>query len=643
MQDRYSLRFESGERAGEVVPLTTSRTTVGRKTGNTLQIAEASVSGSHAELILDASGVTLRDLGSTNGTKVGDEKIAEQRLAHRDRVMFGSIALVFEDAQLSERVGGGPSDAMPDDDHDDVHSISAANLERSGKRSKVGLLLLLVVAAGGGGTAWYFLRGEGGGGRKAQPVVAVAGNMLAASYSFEGEESGWHDVETAAAAFLQRPSAALSGAQGMRAQLEGDEFARLESPEKRAAAGRSLTARGSIDATDSASGRLGIAFRFGGTDGHIPGEQTSWSAWAARDEGWNELEVTAAVPAGAEDVRVIVEARAAGGGMVDLDDVSLVETSGGAEPTVKHREFDGFLLGEPGQALVISKAGRALISDLHAESSSHALETLPLNLTYVGEEFRLDFPQGGSDRVLSLHVEPASLDGGLASLGEGGRKSHGPQFERDAVDALLMGKGFELTRLYFSSPVRVESRPEGDGARVTIQLGSQSRATLEVDFIEEAGAARGLADKARKAESEQRMGDAFANWRELRDVYPYDEALLAEAELGLQRIAQAGLDELVLVGENLERARFFRLHDGYLACRKQATTVGERYRGSIVETQANQMVAEIDELASGLETDLAADEVRRLRGILTALEASKSPNLADQVRGYLESRYGVRD
>jgi len=645
MQDRYSLRFESGERAGEVVPLTTARTTVGRKPANTLQIAETSVSGSHAELRVEGSGVTVVDLGSTNGTRVGEDKITERRLAHGDRVVFGSIALVFHDAQLSDAAPAAATaaSALPDDDHDDVHSISVANLERSGKGSKLGLLLLLVAVVGGGAAAWYFLRGEGGGGRQSKPVVEVAGNLLASSYSFEGEASGWEDAEGVEAAFLQRSAAALSGEQGMRAQLDGEEHARLISPLQRASVGRSLTARGSIEAAGAANGRLGIAFRFGGEVGHVPGEQIAWSAWAARDEGWNELEVTAAVPTGAVDARVIVDACAAGGGTVDLDDVSLVESTGGAEPTVKHREFQGHLIGEPGQALVITKAGRVLISDLRGEDPSDPLNTVPLELSYEGEEFRVNLPAGGSNRLLTLRVEPASLDGGLASLGEGGRKTHGTQFEREGVEALLMGKGFDLTRLYFASPVTIESRPEGDGARVTVQLGSQRGAALEVDFLVETAEARSLAEKGRKAEGENRMGDAYAAWRRLRDVFPYDETLLAEAETSMSRIAQGGLDALVEVGANVERARFFRLHDGYMACRAQAVEVGERYKGSVVETQALAVIAEIDELASGLETELAADEVRRLRGILSALEASESPRLADEVRSYLETRYGVQD
>lgn len=626
--------------------LTTARATVGRKPGNTLQIAEASVSGSHAELRVEGSGVTVVDLGSTNGTRVGEEKITEQRLAHGDRVVFGSIALVFQDAQFA----GAPTTAavsatggLPDDDHDDVHSISAANLERSGKGSKVGLLVGLLVVLGGGGAAWFFLQGEGGGARKQQPVVPVAGNLLASTYSFEGEESGWLDAEDAEAAFLQRPTAARSGAQGMRAQLEGEERAQLASPPLRASVGRSLTARAAFDATDAASGRLGIAFRFDGPEGQVPGEQIAWSAWAERDGGWTELEVSAAVPIGAAEAHVIVDARAAGGGTVDLDDVSLVESTGGGEPAVKHREFNGHLFGEPAQAFAISKANRYLLSDLHAVDPARPLQTVPLELVYGDEEFRLNLPAGGADRVLSLRVEAASLEGGLATLGTSGRKTHGAQFERDDAESLLMGKGFDLTRLHFGSPVRIESRPEGDGARVTIQLGAQHGAAIEVDFLAETTAARGLAEKARKAEAEDRMADAFAAWRELRDVYPYDEALLAEAENSMQRIAQGGLSALEEVRANVERARFFRLRDGYLACRARAVGVGERYSGSIVEEQALEMIAEIDELASGLESDLAADEVRRLRGILTALEASDSPLLADEVRGYLETRYGVRD
>jgi len=653
MQDRYSLRFESGERGGEVVPLTTSRLTVGRKPGNDLQIAEGSVSGHHAEIRVDDSGVLLVDRGSTNGTRVGDQKITEQRLAHGDRVVFGSVALTFCDATIgADATIGGDAAAprtvaagsLPDDDDDDVHSISAANLARSGKGSKLGMLVLLLVAVGGGGgAAWWFLKGEGGSGRSTRPVVPVDGNLLAGSYSFEGDEPDWQDDEGAEAAFLQRASAARTGERGMRAQLEAGELARLISPEQRASSGGSLRVQASFDAETGVAGRVGIAFRFSGEDGHTPGEQFAWSDWSTPDAGWAELAVSVGVPKGAANARVIVEARSQDGGTVDLDDVSLTRQTGGGEPTSKYRDFEGYLLGEPAQSLTIAKVDRVLVADLHTKNPSRPLSAARIELTKDGEEFRLVFPGSGSDRVLSLRAEPATLDGGLASLGAGGRKVHGVNFERDDVEALLLGKGFDLMRLYFDTPVHVKSHAEGDGARIEIAIGSMDHVAFEVDFHSETAAARGLAERARDAEGEDRMGDAYAAWRELRDVYPYDEALLADAEASMQRLAQGGLDDLVAVGENVERARFFRLRDAYRLCRDQAQEVGRRYSGTVVETEAQALIQEIDDLSSGLETELAADEVRRLRGILAALQASESPLLSAEVRHYLETEYEVRD
>jgi pSer/pThr/pTyr-binding forkhead associated (FHA) protein len=95
------LRFETGERRGETIPISGTGLTVGRKPGNTLQILDNSVSGKHAELLVDDEGVLLRDLGSTNGTRVGAERVIEKRLEANDVVLFGNIRLAFVDNEVS--------------------------------------------------------------------------------------------------------------------------------------------------------------------------------------------------------------------------------------------------------------------------------------------------------------------------------------------------------------------------------------------------------------------------------------------------------------------------------------------------------------------------------------------------------------
>ena len=62
---------------GRTFELNIERTTVGRVEDNTFQIADGSVSSHHAEIILRGSEILVRDLGSTNGTFINNEKIAE--------------------------------------------------------------------------------------------------------------------------------------------------------------------------------------------------------------------------------------------------------------------------------------------------------------------------------------------------------------------------------------------------------------------------------------------------------------------------------------------------------------------------------------------------------------------------------------
>ena len=76
--------------------LTTPRAGVGRADGNELQVLHGSVSSRHAELVLEGQEYRVRDLDSTNGTRVNDEKITEAQLQDRDRVQFGQIPFRYE-------------------------------------------------------------------------------------------------------------------------------------------------------------------------------------------------------------------------------------------------------------------------------------------------------------------------------------------------------------------------------------------------------------------------------------------------------------------------------------------------------------------------------------------------------------------
>jgi hypothetical protein len=84
---------------GRTFELNIERTTVGRVEDNTFQIADGSVSSHHAEIILRGSEILIRDLGSTNGTFINNEKITETVLKPGQTLRFGQVELKIDDGK----------------------------------------------------------------------------------------------------------------------------------------------------------------------------------------------------------------------------------------------------------------------------------------------------------------------------------------------------------------------------------------------------------------------------------------------------------------------------------------------------------------------------------------------------------------
>lgn len=77
--------------------LDTERVTIGRHGGCTITIRDTNVSREHAQLRRRPNGWTIRDLGSTNGTKLNGVRVdGEQMLANGDVIMLGAIKVTFE-------------------------------------------------------------------------------------------------------------------------------------------------------------------------------------------------------------------------------------------------------------------------------------------------------------------------------------------------------------------------------------------------------------------------------------------------------------------------------------------------------------------------------------------------------------------
>ncbi len=76
--------------------LTEARTVLGRDHHCHLRVPLRDVSRQHCELSLSAAGVTVRDLGSTNGTYVNGKRVAECSLKAGDQLAIGPITFAVQ-------------------------------------------------------------------------------------------------------------------------------------------------------------------------------------------------------------------------------------------------------------------------------------------------------------------------------------------------------------------------------------------------------------------------------------------------------------------------------------------------------------------------------------------------------------------
>ena len=80
-------------------PLSGGTVTVGRAADNAIQIADDSVSSHHAELTSEGDCYVLRDIGSTNGTKLNNEQLPPgepRKLVGGEVVKFGGMECRYD-------------------------------------------------------------------------------------------------------------------------------------------------------------------------------------------------------------------------------------------------------------------------------------------------------------------------------------------------------------------------------------------------------------------------------------------------------------------------------------------------------------------------------------------------------------------
>jgi predicted component of type VI protein secretion system len=70
--------------------------TIGRGPDNTIMVNDPSISTHHAQLLLEGETYRLKDLDSTNGTRVNGKPVTETVLRFDDRIRFGAAEARYE-------------------------------------------------------------------------------------------------------------------------------------------------------------------------------------------------------------------------------------------------------------------------------------------------------------------------------------------------------------------------------------------------------------------------------------------------------------------------------------------------------------------------------------------------------------------
>ncbi len=89
------LTILTGPEAGREIELPSGTTLVGRAADCGVVLADPSVSGHHCEIRASDLGVHLRDLGSTNGTRIAGQPVERCEVRDGQEVSFGEVSVRF--------------------------------------------------------------------------------------------------------------------------------------------------------------------------------------------------------------------------------------------------------------------------------------------------------------------------------------------------------------------------------------------------------------------------------------------------------------------------------------------------------------------------------------------------------------------
>lgn len=668
---RFALVFTGGERAGDKLVIKEGRTTFGRKPGNTVTVKDPKVSGVHCEIVFEDGHPTLRDLGSTNGTFLEGKKVEEVPLSHGDRVLVGDLDFVFTDTSrpLPDSLAKGPAVAAAQTlvDVPQVKVVKAVSGSRS-PLAAIGLVLLL----GGLGTAGFFLwkmRGE------AAAVDAPAPkptNLLAGRWSLESSD-GPDDPGTAfdlvagTEGFREDASTAKSGRQCLSASPAGTEaIATLRQPLP-VSPGRGVRVAGFLKASGGASAILSAVFTKSGDPEFVIPVRIG----ATSQSDWQAISAEVTTPSGA--THLAIELIAAGKeGKASFDDLEVEESNFNKVASITQ---SGFEFEPSGHVLFVRRggqdllrvmpsefvneaglrhdatryfaeaatrdAGRVLLWNGAASEFSHAFEATPPTPS-VRAEWKA--PGAGiAVRIPIVLLGPIAEDAVHVMRG-GALEPFRESFTADDAVGLVLGRGPNRLKLAIDPPCRVSGTREGALFRLHVEPApSAGKAMLrfQVDFTEEKAQAQKLLGDARTAEQSKKLGTALATLETIANAFPFDEAVLAEAQERTQAIQKSREAIEKSVADAVSRARFLASPSAYAVAEEQAEAAAIAFEGTAAAKAFADQRASLAQEREKVQRGFAEAEANSLfQQIETALAQDPPQKLkAKAIAAYLAQRY----
>jgi len=104
-----NLRILTGDNKGKKFEIDRDEIVIGRAAENVVPIPEPAISGKHCAIVRDGRKFTVKDLGSTNGTRLNGVVVKEYQLSPKDIITVGSVDIQFDGTDIEPAGTPAPS------------------------------------------------------------------------------------------------------------------------------------------------------------------------------------------------------------------------------------------------------------------------------------------------------------------------------------------------------------------------------------------------------------------------------------------------------------------------------------------------------------------------------------------------------